>query len=214
MRQTNLSSLTLTGLIGLVGSAIMGCNAEQSKTTTAVTPINSTARASDADQPLVDRVEYVNWSHFPLGTSITLVRETKSEVDKVIVTTISRLAEISDDKVVIETQITVDRGKEPLRNPPMTIEYPANFRLPLNMDASIFALPAQNAKATGEESIQFEGKDYQAVIYSWTGSSEAGPTKNKMWFSNEIPGRLLRHEMSCKAFTSLESITAIEIPKT
>ena len=95
----------------------------------------------------------------------------------------------------------------------MTIEYPASFRLPPKMDASKFALPAQNAEATGQESIQFDGKDYQAVIYSWTGSSEAGPTKNKMWFSNEIPGRLLRHEMSCKAFTSNENIAAIEIPK-
>ncbi len=189
----------------------MGCNAEQ---TQATIPIKNATKSAEVDQPLVDRVEYVNWSHFPMGTSVTLARETKSDVDKVIVTTISRLAEKTDNKVVIETQITVDRGSEPLKNPPMRIEYPANFRLPPKMDAGQFALPAQNAEATGEESIQFDGKDYQAVVYSWTGSSEAGPTKNKMWFSNEIPGRVLRHEMKCKAFTSLEIIVAIEIPKT
>ena len=90
MRQTHLSFLSL---IGLIGSAIIGCNAEQIKATI---PVKSATKSAEVDQPLVDRVEYVNWSHFPLGTSVTLVRETKSDVDKVIVTTISRLAEKSD----------------------------------------------------------------------------------------------------------------------
>ena len=165
------------------------------------------------DLPIVEREEYLNWSQFPIGTTIKHVRETKSEVDKVIVTTTSRLASKTDDKVVIETQVTVDRGGEPLVNPSMELEYPARFRLPPSMDASKFALPAQNAEVFGEENVQFNGKGFAAVIYSWTGSSEAGPTKNKMWFCKEIPGRVFRHEMSCSAFTTLENVTEIELNK-
>jgi hypothetical protein len=176
----------------------------------------STVAASPPNQdlPIVERAEYVNWSQFPVGTTIKHVRETKSDVDKVIVTTTSRLASKTDAKVVIETQVTVDRGGEPLVNPSMELEFPASFRLPPNMDELKFALPAQNAEVSGEETVQFNGKDYAAVIYTWSGSSEAGPTKNKMWFCKEIPGRVFRHEMSCTAFTTLENVTEIEIPKT
>ncbi len=168
----------------------------------------------EEDLPVVARAEYVNWSQFPVGTTIKLVRETKSEVDKVVVTTTSRLATKTDGKVTINTQITVDRGGEPLVNPSMELEFPANFRLPRNMDASKFALPAQNAEVSGEETIEFEGKEYAAVVYSWTGSSEAGPTKNKMWMCKDIPGRVFRHEMTCSAFTTSENVTEVEIPKT
>ncbi len=166
----------------------------------------------EEDLPVVERAEYVNWNQFPVGTMVKHVRETKSDVDKVIVTTISRLASKSPDKVVIETQITVDRGGEPLVNPSMELEFPASFRLPRNMDASKFALPAQDAKVAGEETVQFKGKDYAAVVYSWTGSSEAGPTENKMWFCQAIPGRVFRHEMSCSAFTTSENLIELEIP--
>lgn len=166
------------------------------------------------DLPIVERAEYVNWSQFPVGTMIKHIRETKSDVDKVLVTTTSRLASKTDAKVVIETQITVDRGGEPLVNPSMELEYPASFRLPPNMDASKFALPSQNAEVCGEETVQFNGKDYPAVVYAWTGSSEAGPTKNKMWFCKDIPGRLFRHEMTCSAFTTAENVIEIDIPKT
>ncbi len=55
------------------------------------------------------------------------VRETKSDTDKVVVTTTARLASKSAEKVVIETQVTVDRGGEPLVNPVMELEYSASF---------------------------------------------------------------------------------------
>lgn len=203
----------LTPILGF--SLMLGCDSDLSKkaTQSPVAAIENNGPSIE-DLPVIERAEYANWNQFPQGTLVKLVRETKSESDKVVVTTTSKLAVKTNEKVVIETQITVDRGGEPLVNPVMELEYPATFRLPPNMDAAKFALPSQNAKVDGEESIEFNGKKYLATIYSWDASSEAGPTKNRMWFSNEIPGRVLRHEMTCSAFSTSENITSIEIPKT
>ncbi|MEQ1825865.1 MAG: hypothetical protein ABL921_07950 [Pirellula sp.] len=173
---------------------------------------SSSAGATVQEEPLVPRVEYVNWSQFPIGTSVILVRETKSDVDQVIVTTTTHLAEKSEAKVVIETQITVDRNGNLLKNPPMQLEFPASFRLPHKMEAEKFSLPAPNAKATGEETVKVEGKDYKATVYTWTGSSEAGPTTNTIWLSDDIPGRVIKQDMACSAFKSQENLTKVEVP--
>ena len=133
-----------------------GCGNDPQKT-----PAQAETATPPTDElPVVERAEYVNWSQFPVGTMVKHVRETTNDVNKVIVTTTSRLARKTPEKVVIETQVTVDRGGEPLVNPPMELEYQASFRLPPNMDANKFALPDQNAKAIAEESVQFNGKDY------------------------------------------------------
>lgn len=202
-------TLTLIPFFGLL--LFVGCD---SSTPTKPAIAAQKPGANREDLPVVERVEYANWNQFPQGTVVKLVRETKSDSDKVVVTTTSKLASKSNEKVVVETQITVDRGGEPLVNPVMELEYPASFRLPPNMDAAKFALPSQDAKEVGKESVEFKGKEYAATIYSWDAASEAGKTKNKMWLSNEIPGRVFRHEMTCSAFTTSESLTEIEIPKT
>jgi hypothetical protein len=165
------------------------------------------------DLPVVPRAEFVNWSKFPVGTVVTLVRETNSDVDKVVVTTTTRLIEKSEERVLIESQVTVDRGGTPLENPPMQAEFKASFRLPPNMVAEKFALPDQNAVAKGTETISIDGVDYGATRYEWNGSSEAGTTQNVIWMSPEAPGRVLRHEMKCSAFVSQEKVQKIEIPK-
>jgi hypothetical protein len=205
-------TLNLIPFFGLL--FLIGCDSQPPKGPAKVPVTVENAKEKKADLPVVERAEYVNWNQFPQGTLVKHVRETKSDAGKVIVTTTTKLVSKSNEKVIIETQITVDRGGEPLVNPSMELEYPASFRLPPNMDAAKFALPAQDAKLESEESIEFQGKEYAARVYSWDAASESGKTKNKMWLCNDIPGRVLRHEMSCPTFTSAESIAEIEIPKT
>jgi hypothetical protein len=206
-----MKTLNLIPFFGLL--FLFGCDSpapNQTKPSPFAAAENSSTNVEDL--PLVDRAEYVNWNQFPQGTVVKLVRETKSESDKVIVITTAKLASKSDKKVVVETQITVDRGGEPLVNPIIEMEFPASFRLPPNMEAAKFALPSQDAKEVGKETVEFKGKQYDATVYTWDAASEAGKTKNKMWMCNEIPGRVLRHEMSCSTFSTSENITEIEIP--
>ncbi|MFN9642757.1 MAG: hypothetical protein ACK56W_22435 [Pirellula sp.] len=206
-----MKKLTLIPCIGLV--FLLGCDSP-APNQTMPSPFSAAENSSSnvEDLPLIDRAEYVNWSQFPQGTVVKLVRETKSESDKVVVITTAKLASKSDKKVVVETQITVDRGGEPLVNPVIDMEFLARVRLPPNMEAAKFALPSQDAKEEGKETVEFKGMKYDATIYTWDAASEVGKTKNKMWMCNEIPGRVLRHEMSCSTFSTSENITEIEIP--
>jgi hypothetical protein len=204
--------LTLIPFFGLL--FLIGCDSQPPKGPAQGPVAVENAKVNKEDLPVVERAEYANWNRFPEGTVVKHVRETKNDAGKVFVTTTSKLVSKSNEKVVIETQITVDRGGELLVNPSMELEYPASFRLPPNMDAAKFALPAQDAKLESEESIEFQGKEYAAKVYTWDAASESGKTKNKMWLCNDIPGRVFRHEMTCSTFTTAESIAEIEIPKT
>lgn len=204
--------LTLTSFFGLL--FLIGCDSQPPKGPAQGPVAVENAKVKKEDLPVVERAEYANWNRFPEGTVVRHVRETKNDAGKVIVTTTTKLVSKSNEKVVIETQITVDRGGDLLVNPSMELEYPASFRLPPNMDAAKFALPAQDAKLESEESIEFHGKEYAAKVYTWDAASESGKTKNKMWLCNDIPGRVFRHEMTCSTFTTAESIAEIEIPKT
>jgi hypothetical protein len=176
---------------------------------------NAPPSAANESLPLVDHPEYVHWSQFPVGTAVTRKKEVSNEHGTVRVTTIVRLAEKTDDKVVVETQVTVDRlNGQPEENPPFTAEFPAKFRLPASMKLEQFALPALRAKPIGDETHTAAGREYQAHVFTWEERNETGPMIVKLWRSNEIPGRMLRQEIDGPMHHSVEETVEISLPPT
>ena len=112
----------------LAAIGLLGCGAR-----TDIPSVNLNTPEKPRTQ-LVDHPEFVNWYQFPEGTLITRKKEVTNENGKVLVMTTLRLAAKKTDRVVVESEVTVERPGHPLQeNPPMTIELPARFQLPQRM---------------------------------------------------------------------------------
>src|SRR5262245_38934568 len=194
---------------------LSGCGSETTTSTSSrgAPPEGYVAPAATDDLPLADHPEYVAWSRFPVGTGIVRKKEVSNESGSVRVTTTLRLAEKTADKVLVESQVTVDRPGQPLvENPPQTFNFPATFPLPAGMRLEQFSLPSLKAKATGEETRTACGREFQAQLFTWNEVNEAGPMAVKYWRSDEVPGRMVRQEISGRTQTSVEEVVEIIQP--
>lgn len=169
--------------------------------------------ASSEELPVVPRVEFHNWSQFPVGTVVTRVRHIGEGADKVIQTTRYKLASKSDTRVVIEPDVDLNRNGRHEQNEMGTIEYAATFRLPKGMTEAMFAQPDPKAESLGIEQVELLGKTIQAEVYTWKTSAEAGPVSNKLWMSNEIPGRVIKHQTEVAGNRTEEVVTNLSLPE-
>jgi hypothetical protein len=207
MRQWWMNRAALAGLIVL---AACDDKTRSSNQFPGAFPPGYVAPASTENLLLVDHPEYLNWSRFPVGIVVVRKKEVFNDLGTVRVMTTLRLAEKTADKIVVESQVTVDRAGQPLiENPPLSIEFPATFRLPAGMKLEQFSLPSLKAKSAGEETRQASGRDYTTQLFTWDEVNETGPMRVKLWRSDEIPGRMLRQEINGHMHTSVEEIVEI-----
>jgi hypothetical protein len=187
---------------------LMGCSQSgKNSASQAQHPPGYVAPASTDDLPLVDHPEYVAWSRFPVGASVVRKKEVTNDKDAVRVTTTLRLAQKTAEKVVVESQVTIERsGQARVENPPLKLDFPAKFRLPAGMQLEQFALPSLAAKPAGEETRQAAGREFQTQLFTWDERNEAGPMAVKYWRSDDVPGRMIRQEISGRTQTSVEEV--------
>jgi len=194
---------------------LAGCGGESpsDSTSTAPAPPGHVAPAAASDLPLVAHPEYANWSSFPVGIVVVRKKEVSNQFGKVRVTTRLRLAEKTGEKVVVESQVTVDQpGSALVENPPQSMVYPATFRLPAGMQPEQFNLPALKAEEYGEETRTICGQQCDAKLFIWVERNEAGPMNVRHWRSDAIPGRMLRQEIWGHTQNSVEEIVEITQP--
>lgn len=142
---------------------------------------------------VLDNLDYQSWKPFKPGTIVVRKKESKNANGWVRETTTLKLTQVTDDKVFIESQITVERPDEPAKvNPPFEIVHAARFTVPKNMKKEQFNKPSLRAVEVGEESIKVCGKTYKARLFTWEDQTEAGPMPQKIWLSQEVPGRFLK----------------------
>lgn len=198
---------------GLVAAVTLGCgNGKPSSEKPQGFP---TEKPSTDNLPTADNLNFKNWSRFPVGTTVTWVKNTKNDKDWVKETTIRKLVEKTADKVVVEWQVTVERPNyETKVNPPNRSEILATFRVPAGMNAEQLQAPSLKAKRTGEDLVTVLGKTHKAEVFTWQDGTESGPMEIKAWYVDTIPGRVARQTMKVgqKEFESQEEITGISIP--
>jgi hypothetical protein len=171
------------------------------------------APAPTGNLPLVDHPEYVSWNRFPVGIAVIRKKEVTNETGSVSVTTTLRLAQKMPDKIVVESQVTVNRPGQPLvENPPLNLDFPAKFRLPAGMKLEQFALPSLKARPAGDETRQACGREFQTELFTWDEVNEAGPMKVKLWRSDDVPGRMVRQEIKGRTQASVEEVVEIVQP--
>lgn len=193
-------------------ASCIGCGSEN-KVNVAAAPANQKTEAENL--PKVAYPEFVNWSKFPENASVKRRKVVSNTHGEVIVTTKVWLKSKSAESVTVGSQITVQRPEMPIvKNDDDFVQFPATYRLPKGLTEDQFYLPSAKAKETGTEKIKVGEREFNATIFEWTESSEAGPSSVKLWRSDEMPGRFIRQELITKGIetTSLEEVTEVEIP--
>jgi hypothetical protein len=200
----------LCGCLVVVGCGDVGPAAR----TSARHPPGYVEPPSTDNLPLVDHPEYAHWKNFPVGASVVRQKEVTNQFGAVRVTTKLRLTEKTSDKVVVESQITVDRGGEGLiENPPSNTSFPAQFRLPAGMQVEQFSLPSLKAKLVGQETRSAAGREYQTQLFTWQERNETGPMTVRYWRSDAMPGRFVRQEVSGENHNSVEEVIEVAQPE-
>jgi hypothetical protein len=204
------------GLTLCAAVAAAGCGGPaQQPPPAAAQPALPTASPPAADLPVADNQDYANWKKFPVGTAVTRKKVVKNSQDAVTETTVVRLVELTDQKAVVEMQITVERSNTPPTvNPAMRLDYPATFRVPPGLTAEQMSLPSLKAKKTGQETVKAVGKEYVATVYEWQDSTEAGPMPTRAWLSGDVPGRMVRLESKVAGVgnSTTEEVVEIKVP--
>lgn len=148
-----------------------------------------------------------------MGTAVVRKKVVSGESESVQVITTLRLTEKSTAKVVVEQQITVERpGQAAQENPVLTVDFPATFPLPAGMRLEQFTLPSLKARPIGDEIHSTSGREFKAQVFTWDEVNETGPMTVKLWRSDDIPGRMLRQEISGRNHRSIEEVVEIVSP--
>jgi hypothetical protein len=211
-----LPFLPMIAVVLMLGCGTGGNNPQSPAV--AVGPVPSGSTPPAADLPLVSDLNYANWKKYPVGTTVRRKKvstSTKEPGKTLIETSTLTLAEATDAKVVVETQITVEKsGYATVTNPPMKLQYLAAFRVPPGLTAEAMQAPDLKAKVTGEETVQVLGKEYKAKVYEWMGSTESGPMPIKLWLSDDMPGRQVKSEFKMEKGTStaVEEVIEVKLP--
>jgi len=176
----------------------------------------STATPSETKPPeTLENLEYLNWKKFKVGTKIVRRKSTTNAQDWVKETQTIQLKEIQADKVILHSQITVERADSSKKvNPPFEIQFYASIVVPKGMNKDQFNKPSLKAVEVGKEKVSILGKEYLARLFTWEDQTESGPMPQKLWQSDEVPGRFLKQESAVKrnGISTLEELIEIQIP--
>jgi len=151
--------------------------------------------------PPVEHPDYAAWKRFKPGTVVTrqAVVTRKDTAIEVIITETFRLVALSAQGVTVERQKTVERVGEEAGvtvSPAETRTSPAAFSLPAGLSEDGFRKPSLEAKRVGEETLTVLGKTYKCDVFGFTNPTDgAGPMGVKVWWSDDMPGRVVQQSM-------------------
>lgn len=199
-------------LLFVVLTAIVGCGSPPAAQTAVPAP-----PAPPSSRP-VEHPDYAAWKKFKPGTVVKrrAVVSRADSANKVVATETFTLIELTPAGAVVERQKTVERIGEEARvdvAPPERRTAPATFALPEGMVADEFAKPSRDAKLTGEEVVTVAGKEYKCRVYTFSNGTEAGPMAIRVWWCDEMPGRLVKQTMGTpNGNATEETVTDVTVP--
>jgi hypothetical protein len=165
------------------------------------------ARSEEVEHPV-----YRSWARHKVGTTVTLREVTGQEGGTKTVETILRLrlSKLDGKAAVIEQVTESDATGERVKNPPQEFTYRRQFILLPGVRKEDVGRPV-GALDKGEEMLELAGKTYKAQWYDTKGKTEAGPSFTRAWYSDEVPGLLLKSTTRVPAAKKVTTMELVEI---
>jgi hypothetical protein len=165
-------------------------------------------------QEMVENPEYISWSKFKKGTSVVMksTNEFKGMNSEVITTT--NLIDVGTDKLVLESSSVV-KGKVDFKSEPEKRE--VKRVIPLLKGLTMEDVAAGKPPGTSEEGIEtlkLGNQEFRTRWYKYSADVDGVKTAAKRWVSSEVPGNIVKSEMTTTgALTSTIKLELVEIKK-
>lgn len=186
----------------------------------AIFAICAAAQAAARAEDQVDNPEYLAWSGFKPGTSITRRTETQSRGHSIVEELTERLVGVSGEAITLELTTTSQLGTQTRRK-----DIPA--RIAKSQAIPIPSVPRGiqgESKVLPEEDVAVVDKTYRCQAMSFAGKDKGLNVRGTIWTSPAIPGGIVKSEMHAdgqirtkgatlpvEGITSTTTITALDV---
>ena len=152
---------------------------------------------------------YASWAKYKTGTNVKLSMATDVEGRQVKADTKMVLVELTAEKAVIESVITVNMNGQTINAPPKREELMKMGERESKNPSQIDAAKLEKAQ---QESVTVPAGTFDAKVIPVSGESNGVATEGKVWFSDQVPGGTVKMEMKSEAKKALVRVelTAIE----
>lgn len=139
-----------------------------------------------APQEMIDNPQYAHWKSFKPGTWVKhkMVMDAGGQVMNAETT--STLLEVTPEKVVLETKMAMDMGGRKMDMPGGKKDVPAKIE----------KKPGQAPPSEKEEDVVLDGKTYKCRAWEWEQTDKGTTAKAKGWLCAEVPGGMVKSEVS------------------
>jgi len=167
--------------------------------------------AASAQSEGVESPIYRSWSKHKVGT-VVVVREVTEARNGGRVTTTHRrtLRELDESRAVVEEVIETDSSGEAVKGEAQEHTIRRAFPLLPGVKKEEVGRP-RGALGKGEEKLDAAGKTYETRWYDTKGQTEAGPSKTRSWYSDEVPGLLVKAVTEVPAAHKTTTLNVIEV---
>ena len=164
----------------------------------------------------VENPEFKSWSKFKSGSTVTLKVSNEGSGVASETTITTKLVEVKDDKLVLETASVSKLNGMELKQPAEKRDVPKNLdKAPEGYDPK--SDKPQGTTEEGKKKVKVGGTEYECKWYKTknkvklpTGDEEV---EGEFWMSDEVPGKLVKMVNKGKTFTSTMEATEITIKK-
>jgi hypothetical protein len=159
----------------------------------------------------VENPQYTQWAKFKPGTSTTIATSSDAGGQSSKMETKTTLKEVTPDKVVIESAMSMEAGGQKMDMPAQSQE------IKKMMDEAPATPSAPNAPAESpkpqtkesEETVSIAGGSYKCKVTESTVDVGGSKTVSKTWTSDEVPGSLVKMEATSDG--PVKSTTKMEL---
>ncbi|HEY4328744.1 MAG TPA: hypothetical protein VGN88_03340 [Phycisphaerae bacterium] len=163
-----------------------------------------------ADQ--IDNPQYKSWAKYKAGTSITLSMVSDMAGNKTEMQTTTTLLEITADKAVVESKMSMNAGGQKMDMPATKTEVAAKIDKP----AVATTAPATTAPDVKQstDTLTVSGTAIKCNVTESKSSANGMNTNSKVWTSDQVPGGLVKSETTMDGAmkgTTSQTLTAMTI---
>jgi hypothetical protein len=136
---------------------------------------------------------YKSWARHNIGTSITTKTVSESMGQKTEMAIVMTLLEKSEERVVVETKMSMTVAGNTMDLPAQSMDIPATAPEVPAADEDNPDVPKPEIKESSE-TIKIAGKEYKAKLTESTTVIGGMKVRSKSWTSDEVPGMMLKTE--------------------